>query len=219
VQCQPQQRAERESRQAVLADVHDSIAQNLVFVRMRLPLLEDAITRHDDASALRYSGELRQAATAAHTNLRAMLMQGQTPMDPKGLKHALASSVQSFQELTHVNLVVDDQAPDLRLSAGQEWQVYLIVQEALSNVAKHARAQRAWLRIARRGNQVDVVVEDDGTGPPQPTNATSPSHFGLEIMRHRAARLGGGVEIAARDGGGMRLRLSFPIAEMEVAGR
>ncbi len=209
--------AERESRQAVLADVHDSIAQNLVFVRMRLPLLDDAIARHDDDSALRYSREVRQAVTTAHTNLRAMLTQGQAPMDPKGLKHALASSVRSFHDLTQINLVVDDRAPDLRLSASQESQVYLIVQEALSNIAKHARARRAWLRIARHGNQVDVVVEDDGTGPPLPANAASPSHFGLDIMRQRAARLGGGVEIAARDGGGMRMRLSFPVALTEAA--
>lgn len=205
--------AERESRQAVLADVHDAIAQTLVFVRMRLPLLEDAIGSHDDTRALGYCTDVRQAVSSAHTNLRAILTQFHVPMDPKGLKHALSSSVQSFHEHTRVDLVLHDRAPDLRLSARQESQVYLIVQEALANIAKHARARHAWLHIDQQGDQVDIVVEDDGAGPPAPSSAASPSHFGLEIMRQRAARLGGGVEIAAREGGGMRMRLFFPATE------
>lgn len=206
--------AERESRQAVMADVHDGIAQTLAFARMRLPLLEDAIANRDDAKALRYCDDVRQAVGAAHTNLRAMLSQSHAPMDPKGLKHALSSSVRSFHEQTQVDLVFDDRAPDLHLSARQESQVYLIVQEALANIAKHARARHAWLHIDRQGDQVDIVVEDDGAGPPLPSSPASTSHFGMEIMRQRAARLGGGVEIAERDGGGLRMRLFFPAAEV-----
>jgi two-component system nitrate/nitrite sensor histidine kinase NarX len=209
--------AERESRQAVLADVHDGIAQTLVFARMRLPLLEDAIAGRDDARALRYCDDLRQAVGSAHTNLRAILTQHHAPRDPKGFKHALSSSVQSFHEQTQVDLVLDDRAPALRLSARQESQVYLIVQEALANIAKHARARHAWLHIDQQGDQVDIVVEDDGAGPPAPSSAGSHSHFGMEIMRQRAARLGGGVEIAAREGGGMRMHLFFPAADAASA--
>jgi len=206
--------AERESRRSVLADVHDGIAQTLAFARMRLPLLVDAIAGRDDAKALHYCDDVRQAVGSAHTNLRAILTQSHAPMDPMGLKHALSSSVRSFHEQTQVDLVLDDRAPDLRLSARQESQVYLIVQEALANIAKHARARHAWLHIDQQGNQVDIVVEDDGAGPPAPASAASHSHFGLEIMRQRAARLGGGVEIAAREGGGMRMRLFFPATEV-----
>jgi two-component system nitrate/nitrite sensor histidine kinase NarX len=206
--------ADRESRRAVLADVHDGIAQTLVYVRMRLPLLEDAIARHDDVAARRYCDDVRRGVSSAHTNLRAILVQSQASIDPQGLKHALSSSVRSFQDQTQVDLVFDDRAPDLQLTASQESQVFLIVQEALANIAKHARARHAWLHIDRQGDQVDVVVEDDGAGPPATANAASHSHFGIEIMRQRAARLGGGVEIAAREGGGMRMRLSFPVAEV-----
>ena len=209
---------ERESRQAIAAEVHDGIAQTLSFARLRLPLLEEAIGRSDQRSALRYCAEVRQAVATAHTNLRAVLSQGCVTMDPKGLKHALDSSVQSFQRLTQINLEFVDRAPDLHLSVEQEAQVYLIVQEALANIAKHAQAHHAWLRIERQGSQVDVTVEDDGEGAAaDAARSASPSHMGLDIMRQRAARLGGAVEISPRDGGGLRVRLSFPAATAEAA--
>lgn len=201
---------ERESRQAVAADVHDGIAQTLAFARMRLPLLEQAIAVHDDQAALRYCADVRQSIGTAHTNLRAILAQCRAPMDPAGLKQALESSVRSFREQTRVDLKFDDEAPDLRLSPAQGAQVCLIVQEALANIAKHAGARHAWLKIGQRDDQIEVVVEDDGAGFPAPAPPASPSHFGLDVMRHRAVRLGGGFEIGAREGGGTRLRLLFP---------
>jgi two-component system, NarL family, nitrate/nitrite sensor histidine kinase NarX len=201
---------ERESRQALAADVHDGIAQTLAFARMRLPLLEEAIAVHDEPAALRFCADVRQAIGTAHTNLRAILTQCSAPMDPKGLKHALRSSARCFREQTQVELKIEDRAPDLRLSAAQEAQVYLIVQEALANIAKHAGADHAWLKIEQQDDRVDVVVEDDGAGLPATSHPTSPSHFGMDIMRQRAARLGGEIVIAVREGGGTRLRLAFP---------
>lgn len=212
---------DRESRQAIVADVHDCLAQTLVFAAMRMPLLEDAIGAGDQDRALRYCADLRQAVGSAQTNLRAILSQGSAPMDPKGLKHALSSTVQSFHELTQVNVVFEDRAPELALSAHQESQVYLIVQEALANIAKHAGARRAWLQIDHQGERVELVVEDDGAGLPAQASALSPSpspsHFGIDIMRQRAARLGGGIEITARHDGGTRMRLFFPTRRAEGA--
>jgi two-component system nitrate/nitrite sensor histidine kinase NarX len=201
---------ERDGRKALAADVHDGIAQTLAFARMRMPLLEEAIVAHDGDAALRYCTDVRQSIGTVHTNLRAILAQSNAPIDPKGLKHAIRSSVRCFQEQTQVDLVFDDGAPQLRLSATQEAQVYLIVQEALANIAKHAGARHAWLNIAQHDDRVHVVVEDDGSGLPAPTLPVSPSHFGMDIMRQRAARLGGEFDIAARNGGGTRISLVFP---------
>ncbi len=210
---------EADSRQALVADVHDGIAQTLAFARMRLPLLEQAVRAHDETAALRYGAEVRQAIGTAHTNLRAILTQGSAPMDPRGLKHALQTSVRSFCNQTQVELVWGDGTPDLRLSQTQEAQVYLVVQEALANVVKHSGAQHAWLTIDQSGDRIAVVVEDDGTGLPVPCPVASPSHLGIDIMRQRAARLGGELEIRAREGGGTRVRLVFssPVTERAEA--
>lgn len=195
-------------RQAMAAEVHDSVAQTLAFVKMRMPLLQAAIRVHDDGNALKYCADVRQAVSSAHTNLRHILTQFRAPMDPLGLKHALHSSILSFNELTQVELLYEDRAPDLRLSAAQESQVFRIVQEALANIAKHASAQHAWLTIDRAQGRVDILVEDDGGGIAASTPAES--HFGMDIMRQRAQRLGGDIEVGPREGGGTRLRVHFP---------
>ena len=198
-------------RQVMVAELHDSVAQNLVFVKMRMPLLHEAIAAHDEANALRYCGEVRQAVSGANTNLRLLLSELRAPVDPLGLKHALRSCILMFAQRTQISLDFDDQAPELRLSVTQESQVFHIVQESLANVAKHAQAQRAWLSIAQRGDRVDVIVDDDGSGPPAGADVAQASHFGLDIMRQRADRLSGRIEIGPRDGGGTRVHLSFPL--------
>ena len=200
-------------RQAMAADVHDSIAQTLAFVKMRMPLLQSAITAGDEAKALKYCADVRQGVSSAHTNLRDILGQIQAPMDPRGLKSALNSSVLAFRESTHVDLLFDDRAPELELSVSQESQVYRIVQEALANIAKHSGAKHAWLGIEQHDGRIDVVVEDDGAGRSDAARHAAPSHCGLDIMRQRAARLGGGIEIGARSSGGTRVRVFFPAAD------
>lgn len=199
-------------RQAMAAEVHDSVAQTLSFVKMRMPLLQEAIGAHDADKALRYCEDLRKAVGGAHTNLRQLLTEFRVPMAPQGLKHALQSSILMFSQRAQIALEFDDQAPDLCLSASQESQVFHIVQEALANIAKHASARRAWLCLAQAGNRVEVVIEDDGTGPATDAVSTQANHFGLDIMRERAARLGGRLDLGPRAGGGMRVHLSFPLA-------
>jgi two-component system nitrate/nitrite sensor histidine kinase NarX len=179
---------------------------------MRMPLLHESIAAQDTASALRYCDDVRQAVSAAHTNLRQLLSEFRVPMDPQGLKHALQSSILVFAQRTQVALDFDDQAPALRLSPTQESQVFHIVQESLANIAKHASARHAWLRLAQAFGRVDVLIEDDGTGPPAVDALPTGSHFGVDIMRERATRLGGRLDIGPRAGGGTRVHLSFPLA-------
>lgn len=202
-------------RQAMAAEVHDSIAQTLAFVKMRMPLLHEAIATHDEAAALKYSADVRQAVTSAHGNLREVLAHFRAPVDPLGLKHALQACVSSFLELNEVDLSFDDRVPELRLSVAQEFQVQRVVQEALANIAKHSRATRAWLTISRQRSEIDVLVEDDGAGLATADPGDGQAHYGLDIMRQRAASLCGSLEVSARDGGGTRLRLRFPIEPVD----
>lgn len=197
-------------RQSMAAEVHDAVAQTLAFVKMRLPLLEQAIADRDKADAERYCADVRQAVSAAHANLREVLTHLQAPMDPRGLKHALEAAVQSFRQLTQIGLDFDDQVPALELSPTQEFQVVRVVQEALANIAKHANASRAWLTLEQLQDQVCVRIDDNGTGIAETDIVEPASHLGLGIMRQRAAHLGGAIEISTRLGGGTRVELSFP---------
>ncbi|MDP1532642.1 MAG: ATP-binding protein, partial [Rubrivivax sp.] len=111
----------------------------------------------------------------------------------------------SGTELEFVN-----ELPELKLEPEQEVQVFHIVQEALSNIARHAAARHARLHIARaRRGEVQILIEDDGTGLPAATPGHG-SHYGLEIMVERARHIGGSLAVGARSGGGTRVALAFP---------
>ncbi|MDH4050082.1 MAG: GAF domain-containing protein [Rubrivivax sp.] len=198
-------------RQQMAAEVHDSIAQTLVFAKLRLPLLEAAIDADDAVAARRYCGDLRRAVGDAHVELREVLSHFRAPVDPTGLRHALQASKQALQERAAVALTVDDRAPDEHLSMAQEHQVQHIVKEALNNIVRHAGARHAWLTIERRGGDMEIVVDDDGSGLPSGPPLEGEAHFGLGIMRQRAAMLGGAIEFARRREGGTRVRLRFPV--------
>lgn len=197
-------------RQMMAAEVHDSLAQSLTFVKLRMPLLRDAMLERDDKRALRYCDEVSDAASQAHVSLRSIITQLRAPMDPQGLVHALCASVEAFRRTTPTKLEFVNRIPNLQLGAEQESQVFHLVQEALSNIARHAGAQHARLCIApTTAGDVEIVIEDDGSGLPA-TSFTGSSHYGLEIMRERAGRIGGGLEVGGRSGGGTRVRLVFP---------
>lgn len=210
-------------RRFLACEVHDSIAQTLVYMHMRLPLLREAMLRHDDAQSLKYLGDVEQAVGGIQANVRELLTNFRTPMDPQGLLPALRGLADEFERRAAIELVLACEAPELRLPAEQEVQVFHIVQEALANVCRHARARRAWLTLRQQGDLVEVRVEDDGQGlradrPAVHAGDAASAHFGLDIMRERAQRLGGALEIGPRAGGGTRLRLTLPVRGMSAKG-
>ncbi len=205
-------------RQMMAAEVHDSLAQSIAYVKMRMPLLQDALLANDQARALQYCDDVRSVASQAHASLRAILTHLRAPMDPQGLMHALDASAELFRRSSAAVLDVVNDLPALQLAPEQEAQVFHIVQEALTNVARHAGAQHARLHIgAAAAGEVEVLIEDDGTGLP-PVGGAAGSHYGLEIMGERARRIGGRLEVGARDGGGTRVRLAFPLVAAAAPG-
>ncbi len=210
-------------RQLLANEVHDAVAQTLVFMKMRLPLLQDALHQHDDARALKYHDDLRQAVTDAHASLREILTHFRTRMDPKGLLHALRALQAGYLDRHGIELTIDAQAAAPELSVEQEVQVFHIVQEALANVAKHSRARQARVTVERTAAALRFVVEDDGAGlwpasaAQSEASAAEGTHFGLEIMRERAQRVGATLQVQSRPGGGTRVDLTIPLGGAPAA--
>lgn len=198
-------------RKFLASEVHDSIAQSLAYVNMRLPLLQDAMQAHDDRLSQKYFADVEQAMGSIQCNLREILTNFRVAMDPKGLLHAVQGLVPEFRQRAGIPLHVQCDVPDLGLSVEQEVQVFHIVQEALANVCRHAQASEAWLTLSHRGSHLDVRVEDNGRGVAA-MHADGGAHFGLDIMNERAQRLGGVVEIGPRRAGrGTLVRLTVPL--------
>lgn len=200
-------------RQMMAAEVHDSVAQNLTFIKMRLPLLRDAIEVQDKERALKFLDDVRETLGEAHGSLREIITQFRTRVDPRGLGRALESLTARFCVRTGIELKVDNRMPGLRLSEREEADVFHIVQEALANIERHSRAQRAWLCIEPTLAGVEVRVEDDGVGPaPGGPKPGAVAHYGIDIMSERTRRLGGELTVAPRPGGGTQVRLALPIS-------
>lgn len=197
-------------RQEMVNEVHDSLAQTLSYVKMRLPLLSEAMLAHDDARSLKYLDDVKKAVGEVHHNLREVMAYFRTRMDPLGLLHALRTVEQGFFERTGIVLRVSNLAQNLHLSDEQEVQVFHIIQEALANITKHSRAQRAEITLQRNAAGLEVLIEDDGRGMVTP-DADS-THYGLDIMQGRAERLGGRIEVGPHPRGGTRVRLVLPAA-------
>jgi two-component system nitrate/nitrite sensor histidine kinase NarX len=181
-------------------------------------MMVDALGRDDPSQALKYAGDMQQALGEAYADLRDLLGHLRSRMDPLGLVHALESVARGFAERTGIALELSDGIADLNLTVDEETQVYHIVHEALSNVARHAGAKRARLAMAMTDGSYEFTVEDDGLGFFALGNRSGsfdehPSlrhHLGINIMRERAQRLNGRIEIANLPDRGARVRLVFP---------
>jgi two-component system nitrate/nitrite sensor histidine kinase NarX len=211
-------------RQMMAAEVHDSLAQTLAYMKMRMALLQDAL--HDPAgvsgeSASKFAGDVGQAVDEAYSQLRELLVQFRSRMNPLGLQQALAGIAQSFHDRTGVALEYRNRVVDLRLTVDQEAQVFFIVQEALANVGRHSGATQARLTLEGAGDHYVVTVDDNGRGGQgyfAIANRTGGfeehphlrDHFGLSIMRERARLIGGRIEVANLPAGGFRVRLTLP---------
>lgn len=199
-------------RQMVANEVHDSLAQTLAYMRMRLGLLAEALEGGSKQRALRYAGDVREALDESYASLRGLLSQFRDRMDPLGLMHAIRKIAQSFHSRTGIAMSLQERVPDLRLSPDEEVQVFHIVQEALANVARHSGAKHVWLIMELCDAEYVITVNDDGRGAFELGAVPDlRHHFGISIMRERAQRLGGRVEIGNRPEGGARLRLVFPV--------
>lgn len=204
-------------RQLIAAEVHDSLAQNLAYMKIRIALLLDALKSPDGGRALKYATDLQATLGEAYADLRELLAQFRSRMDPMGLVHALEGLAAGFEDRTGVALAFENRLAELNLTVDEEANAFRILQEALANVARHSGATRARLTLEERGGEYEFTVEDDGVGfftlGHRPGGDEQPGlrhHLGVKIMRERAQRLAGRIEIANLPRRGARVRFTFP---------
>ncbi len=208
-------------RQMMAAEIHDSLAQTLAYMKMRMAMLNDAIADQSLERTAKYAGDVGQALDDAYGHLRELLVQFRSRMDPMGLQHALQGLACGFQERTGIALRYENRLTDLRLAPEAESQVFHILQEALANVARHSGATEASMVLEAAGDYYNATIEDNGRGGQGflaianrvggfQEHPGLRDHFGLAIMRERAEKIGGHLEVANLSQGGFRVRLSFP---------
>lgn len=201
-----------EERSAIARELHDSLAQSLSYTKIQLMRLSALVEGHAQLhEAQQVLTELREGVASAYRQLRELLTTFRLKAGGDGLAAALRETVAEFERHSGVQVEVEDELIGIELSANEQIHVLQIVREALTNVEKHARARHVTLKLQREENRaICVTIDDDGVGIDP--RASPRHHFGLAIMRDRAALLGGRIDIGARPGGGTRVQLRFVAA-------
>jgi len=190
--------------------IHDSLAQTLAYAKMRLTVLNEALSSGDGERTNRYLGDVEEAVDLAYSELRNLITQFRDRIDPRGLVPALRELVISFRKKANADVDFLNIAQDVVLTPEEEIQVFHIIQESLYNICKHARARHVIVTLDLHEGEYVVNVADDGVGLQGGTTTNVGRSFGLTIMRERAAKLNGQLSIESRPAGGTTVRLTFP---------
>lgn len=197
--------AREEERRRLRRDLHDTIGPTLAALNLRAGALRTTIAC-DPAQAVAEMGELREQIRSVITDIRRVVYDLRPPaLDELGLLPAIREQATQFSgHGLQVLVEAPEQLPPL--PAAVEVAAYRIVLEALTNVARHAQAQRCWIRLSV-ADQVYIDVTDDGVGLPDAYRAG----VGIGSMRERAAELGGMCELRPAPSGGVRLLAQLPL--------
>lgn len=199
-------------RQMLANEIHDSLAQTLAYMKMRLAMLREVVNGDKPELTEKYLSDVDHALESAYSGLRELISQFRHRMDPRGIIPALQELLEGVTQKIDAKVKLDNQVKDLALTPDQEVQVYRIVQEALANICKHSYARQVQIVLEDTGTHYRVSVIDDGIGLYAAGHTGPGMHFGMNIMRERAERIKGMVEIRSRVGGGTRVTLVFPHA-------
>jgi two-component system nitrate/nitrite sensor histidine kinase NarX len=145
----------------------------------------------------------------SYGDVRELLLHFRTRTNTEDIEPALATTLRKFEHQSGVKTSLSMQGQGMPLSPDLQIQVLHIVQEALSNVRKHARASQVWLDV-RQQPEWRFEVRDDGVGFVPGNGDLDETHVGLRIMTERAQRIGAEVDVISTTGHGTSIILTLP---------
>ncbi len=198
-----------EERSLLARELHDSIAQSLAFLKIQTQLLRDAVTKGNTEARDRSIAELDVGVRECYADVRELLVHFRTRANEEDIEGALRSTLSKFEHQTGIHTELSLTGHGLPLPPDVQIQVLHVVQEALSNVRKHAGASRVQVLVQRHPWRIEV--HDDGVGfDTQQGPAPDSLHVGLGIMRERALGIGAVVTLHSVPGQGTTVRIELP---------
>ena len=206
--------AQESERRRVARDLHDSVNQILSSVKFRMESVEERTQRKDKALRDVVASAKASLEKAMHEVRRISQNLRPSELDDLGVIPAVRSMCEEFEEMAKVNVDLKFLRFPKKLSPEIEVTLYRIIQEALSNVAKHAEATRLVIRCERDHSRLTLKIKDNGKGADQHDLAAHPSKnsgMGLLNMKERAAYVGGTVSVHSSPKGGMEINVQLPL--------
>jgi NarL family two-component system sensor histidine kinase YdfH len=197
-------------RQRMARELHDTLSQGLAGLILQLEAADAHLSKERPERAQEIIAQTMEQARATLANARRAIGDLRSSAEPvPGLEQALGAEVKRFENATglpcELEVQLKSELPDLIVETGLR-----IVSEALTNVARHAQASHAWVRVEETENQLCLEVRDDGSGfDPEAVEA---GHYGLLGMRERARLAGGTLEMSSEQEQGTAVKVCLPLS-------
>lgn len=203
-----------EYRRELSAEIHDGIQHYLVSAAMRLEMAR-SIAEADPRQAAEMAVDQRHVLRQASDELRYLIRRLRAPsLQQLGFVEALREHVEIFCDRSDFDVTLEVEGASARLAPDAEHAAFRIVQEALTNIEKHAQASAVRITLTWEGGTLECAIDDDGVGfdllelPDEPDVTGG---FGLATMRQRAEQAGGELQINTAPGEGSCIRVVVPI--------
>ncbi len=204
--------SQESERQRIAAELHDTLGQSLLIIKNRVALAQTDIDEKETVEE--QLSELSQSATAAIEECREIAYNLRPyQLSRFGLSRTLAGIFNRIGEVTPIKATAEIDDIDDFLSAEAEISVYRIVQESVNNIIKHSGASEALLAVKRSGDEILLLVEDNGRGFAQKNEGSAQpgksGGFGLIGIAERVKMLHGSYEINSASGSGTSIRIKL----------
>lgn len=214
-----QDMAALEERERIAREMHDSLAQVLGFVNTKTQAARQLLSTGQTDQAGEQLNQLEDIARETYADVREVILglRSTAAAPQKGMLYTLKEYLFRFSQLSNIKteLQVND-GISVSLPAARELQVIRIIQEALTNVRKHARPSHAWVTISGEDDQVKIVIKDDGKGfDVSHIRRGNWPQFGLQVMKERAESVKGTLDIVSAIGQGTSVILRVPQVQGE----
>ncbi|WP_225747838.1 histidine kinase [Eikenella sp. Marseille-P7795] len=205
-----QQNAVLEERNRIARSLHDSLAQSLSFINMRFQMLSKNKLLPDDKSVRDNIEMIRNGIQYCYEDVRELLDHFRAQPQYGNFAETVRSVIERSRRQSGIPVALHLAGGDWPLNSEQQTQALFILQEALSNIRKHAAATQAEVRL-ENADGFTMTVRDNGCGFDVAATAAAPGqHIGLAVMRERAEKIGAQIGIASQPGGGTEVRLHIP---------
>jgi len=202
-----------EERARLARELHDSLGQVLGYTGIQIQAIRDLLKAGSLSAADENLVRLSQVVAEANTEVREFIYEVKTTLLFKegfftALRHYLTHFEENFQIKTEMRNPDNLTEEELNLLTGV--QLFRIIQEALTNVRKHARTNKATITFEKKDWQIVVTIADGGTGFDPGKLAADQSSYGLQVMRERAEQIGGKIRIDSAPAQGTYVRVIIP---------
>lgn len=201
-----------EERQRLARELHDAVSQQLFAISMTATAVGRTLEKDFD-KAQRQVALIEEMAAVAQSEMRALLLHLRPVyLEGKALEQGLRELIKELRIKVPIEITFE-MDEGIQLVKGIENHLFRIIQEAMSNTLRHAKAEKMDIRIHRKNNTVRVMLRDDGVGFEM--DEKKQTSYGLSTMQERVTELGGSIQIITAPGKGTRIEITVPLMHEE----